>query len=167
MHLHSIKSFESICGYKPRFNSCWYKPDFKSCCMIDISHESSTQNWLYYNHTKTWHKQHNGGATTQCQKCEVIKDYPKDTWFKKIITGNITPLLKSDGLWWKDDKLVIPNDEKLERQKQSLSFAAGLYLALPMPLKCQSLNGIRFQWIWLPQLSPTENGDTYLVCVCR
>jgi hypothetical protein len=74
---------------------------------------------LYYNHAKRWHKQHNGGATTLCQKCEGIKAYPKDTWFK--ITGNITPLKKSNGLWWKDDKLVIPYDEKLK--DKVLSFA--------------------------------------------
>jgi hypothetical protein len=43
---------------------------------------------------------------------ELIKAYPKDTWFKN--TENITPLMKSEGLWWKDDKLVIPK-------------AAGLY----------------------------------------
>jgi hypothetical protein len=53
-----------------------------------------------------------GTSNTLCQKCEIIKAYPKDTWYK--ITENITPLLKSDGLWWKEDKLVIPNDEKIK-----------------------------------------------------
>jgi hypothetical protein len=73
---------------------------------------------LYSNHAKGWHKQHNGGATTLCQKCELIKAYPKDTWFK--ITGNITPLLKSNGLCWKDGKLVIPNEAKLKRLKNKV-----------------------------------------------
>jgi hypothetical protein len=70
-------------------------------------------------HAKRWHKQHIGGASSlghkpgDCMKvAKLIKAYPKDPWFK--VTENITPLLKSEGLWWKDDKLVIPNDEKLK-----------------------------------------------------
>jgi hypothetical protein len=70
-------------------------------------------------HAKRWQKQHIGGAGTLGHKPvdyikvnDPIKYYPRDPWFKG--TENITPLLKSDGLWWKDDKLVILNDEKLK-----------------------------------------------------
>jgi hypothetical protein len=66
-------------------------------------------------YAKSWHKQHIGGASqlghkpVDCIKfADLIKAYPKDPWFK--VTKNTSPLLKLDGLWWKDDKLVIPND---------------------------------------------------------
>jgi hypothetical protein len=69
-------------------------------------------------HAKRWHKQHIGGAGTLGHKPvdfikanELIKAYPRDPCFK--VTEKVTPLFKSDGLWWKDGKLVIPNDEKL------------------------------------------------------
>jgi hypothetical protein len=69
-------------------------------------------------HAKRWHKQHIGGAGTlgrkpiECIKInELVKAYPRLPWFK--VPENVAPLLKSDRLWWKDDKVVILNDEKL------------------------------------------------------
>jgi hypothetical protein len=33
--------------------------------------------------------------------------YNQKSWFKNEL--NLQPLLKHEGLWWKDDKLVIPD----------------------------------------------------------
>jgi hypothetical protein len=84
-------------------------------CIMNLSRNDEDKSI----HAKRWHKQHIGGASTPVHKyvdcikvAELIKAYPKDPWFK--VTENITSLLKSLGLWWKDDKLVIPNDKKLK-----------------------------------------------------
>ncbi len=78
---------------------------------------------------------------------KLIKAYPKDTWFS--IIKNITPRLESEGLWWKDDKLVIPK-------------AAGLYsyfesiMTHPHKWHSKSMDLIT-------QLPPTKNGNTCIV----
>jgi hypothetical protein len=44
---------------------------------------------------------------TPIQVKDLTKGYNEDPWFKEIL--NTQPLLKHKGLWWKDDRLVIPD----------------------------------------------------------
>jgi hypothetical protein len=44
---------------------------------------------------------------TPIQVKYLTKGYTEDPWFKVILRTQ--PLLRHKGLWWKDDKLVIPD----------------------------------------------------------
>jgi hypothetical protein len=68
-------------------------------------------------HAKRWHKQHIGGARQLNETSigsiklpEIKRAYKDDPWFK--VTKNIATLLKKDGLWWRGEQLVIPDNGK-------------------------------------------------------
>jgi hypothetical protein len=70
-------------------------------------------------HAKRWHKRHIGGASQIGEKTveriqlpDIKMAYALDPWFK--ITQNIAPLFKNDGLRWRGDQLVIPDNEKIK-----------------------------------------------------
>ncbi len=72
-------------------------------------------------HAKRWHKQHIGGASQigetlieNIRLPEIKKAYKNDPWFK--VTKNIATLFKKDGLWWRGDQLVIPNNERMKEK---------------------------------------------------
>jgi hypothetical protein len=81
------------------------------------------------------------------QVADLIKAYPKDPWFK--VTENSSPLLKSDGLWCKDDKLVIPNDDRL-KDKVLVQAHDSIFAGHPGRTKTYDLVTGNFWWpgVW-------------------
>jgi hypothetical protein len=45
---------------------------------------------------------------------DLAKGYNEDPWFKDNL--NLQPLMKHKGLWWKDDKLVIPDVTSIQEK---------------------------------------------------
>jgi hypothetical protein len=95
-------------------------------------------------------EQHIGGAGTlgrtliECIKVnKLVKAYKEDPWFK--VPENIAPLLKSERLWWKVDKLVIPKDEKL-RDKVLVQAHDSIYAGHPGRTKTYDLVSRSFWW---------------------
>jgi hypothetical protein len=51
---------------------------------------------------------------TPIQVKDIAQGYTEDPWFKEDL--NTKPLLRHNGLWWKDDELVIPDIEGIKEK---------------------------------------------------